>query len=154
MVHTVASHYSDNLKFRSEKSRQAAFFIFFPTTLVFIMLGYLLLSSEQSWGSYFISFLYAIIYGYLIWMWFDTGYAISENAVAYHSGAMKGKIAISSIRKIERKKELFGGLKPALGTHGIIVHYNKFDDIYFSPENQEQFIQELKVRNPDIVLDL
>ena len=154
MVHTTASSYSENLTFRSEKSRQAAIFIFLPTTLVFIFLLYNLLTGKFAWGHYFICFLYAIIYGYLVWMWFDTGYAIGENAVSYHSGAMKGEIPIQAIRKIERKKELFGGLKPALGSHGIIIHYHKFDDIYFSPENQEQFMQELKARNPDIVLDV
>ena len=140
----------ETLNIRSEKSPRTALAIFLPSTLVLFMMIYILFSNEQSTGLYFVCLLYLIIQGMLVWMWFDTGYKIEGGILSYRSGILNGKIAIDSIRKIEKKKELFGGLKPALGTNGIIVHYNKFDDIYLSPENQEAFAQELKARNPQI----
>jgi hypothetical protein len=83
-------------------------------------------------------------------MWFDTGYEISQTYLFYHCGPIRGKIEIAAIRKIEKKKEIFAGVKPALGNHGLIIYYNKYEDIYLSPENQEAFIAALHNRYPTI----
>ena len=40
--------------------------------------------------------------------------------------------------------------KPALSHIGLIITYNKYDDIYISPEKQEEFIATLHRLNPNI----
>jgi hypothetical protein len=151
----LSANLSENIiKFRSAKSRKTAWTIGIPAFLVLAGAIINLFLEDFSRGIWFTTSIFLIIHGTLCWMWFDTGYDVSETHLHYHSGPMKGKIGIDSIRKIERKTEVFGGMKPALGSHGIIVHYNKFDDIYLSPENQEAFIRELTLRNPTIQVEV
>ena len=42
--------------------------------------------------------------------------------------------------------------KPALSHIGLIITYNKYDDIYISPEKSEQFITQLLETNPNITI--
>ncbi|ESU28650.1 hypothetical protein FLJC2902T_12410 [Flavobacterium limnosediminis JC2902] len=94
----------------------------------------------------------SLIGGFLIWTLSDTKYRISDNNLKYYSGPIRGKIDIRQIRKIEHVKTVFVSaiLKPALGSHGLMITYNKFDDIYISPKDKENFIAELLKINPNI----
>ena len=88
----------------------------------------------------------------IIWILLDTKYKINEEILYYYSGPFRGKININSIRKIEHHSGLIVPVtyKPALDTKGLIIHYNSFDDIYISPNQEEIFIQELLKINPNI----
>nr|WP_294937303.1 PH domain-containing protein [uncultured Flavobacterium sp.] len=94
----------------------------------------------------------SLIGGLVIWILIDTKYKIKDKSLNYYSGPIRGKIDIYQIRKIEHVKTFFVSsiVKPALGSHGLTVTYNKFDDIYISPKNKEAFIGELLKINPDI----
>lgn len=142
------------LKFNSEKSWPTAVALLFPITINLVLFPVVLLDPESNWGQLIVPFLLLIINAQICWMWFHTGYEINDTTLSYYSGLMKGKIEIASIRKIEKKKNLYGGLKPALGVHGLIVHYQKYEDIYISPENQEAFVAALQERNPTIEVGL
>jgi hypothetical protein len=65
---------------------------------------------------------------------------------------MKGHIPIASIYKVIYNKKFFVyGNKPALDmTNGLIVRYNKWDEIYISPADKAGFVQELQRINPGI----
>lgn len=91
-----------------------------------------------------------LVAAFLIWLWLDTKYVISGEQLKYNSGPLKGKIDIKSVRKLEYPKRLWSGLRPALSTKGVVVHYNKYDEIYFSPENLEDFINQLLQINSEI----
>ena len=41
-------------------------------------------------------------------------------------------------------------MKPALATNGIIVKYNKYDEVYLSPRDKDAFIKELLKFNGNI----
>jgi uncharacterized membrane protein YwaF len=88
----------------------------------------------------------------LIWMLLDTRYRIREKQLFYCSGLIRGSIEIATIRKVERWNKWYvtSLLKPALGKDGLIIYYNKFDDIYISPKEKEIFITALREINPDI----
>jgi hypothetical protein len=58
----------------------------------------------------------------------------------------------SSIRKIEVGTKLYGGLKFSTSLHGLVIHYNKFDDLFISPENAELFMEKLVALNPAITI--
>jgi hypothetical protein len=92
----------------------------------------------------------AAIAAILLWMWLITYYEIDGKNVWYRSGPVNGVIAISDIRTVIMHKSLYAGLKPALGSKGCIIKYNKFDEIYFSPKELERFVAELVKINPAI----
>ncbi|AIM38927.1 hypothetical protein KO02_21155 [Sphingobacterium sp. ML3W] len=79
-------------------------------------------------------------------------YSIDNSYFYYKAGLINGKIAIENIRKIEVGKTLWVGFKPATARKGLIVHYNKYDEIYISPDSNENFINELLQYNPNIHL--
>lgn len=89
---------------------------------------------------------------YLLWTIFDTHYVILDNKLHYKSALLKGSIEISSIVEIRKNKTMFAGLRPATATKGIIIRYNKWDDIYMSPANADAFVQALMAANPAIKL--
>lgn len=98
-----------------------------------------------------IAFVY-LVAGMFIWMLLDTKYRIKENKLFYCSGPIRGNIKIANIRKIERWNKWYvtSFIKPALSNDGLIIHYEKFDDIYISPKNKEEFITALLEINPEI----
>jgi hypothetical protein len=61
-----------------------------------------------------------------------------------------GKFSVSSIQKIAVNKTLWVGTRPATARNGVIIYYNKYDEIYFSPSDNEAFIKALLEINPEI----
>lgn len=88
----------------------------------------------------------------LSWILLDTNYKIKGSQLLYCSGPIRGKIDINKISKIENVKTWYvtSILKPALGSYGLTITYNKFDDIYLSPKNKSEFVAELLKINPNI----
>jgi hypothetical protein len=88
----------------------------------------------------------------LVWILLDTKYILKENKIFYNSGPFRGTIVIENIRKIEHHSGIIVPVtyKPALNTKGLIIHYNRFDDIYISPKHEDLFIEELLKINPYI----
>lgn len=99
-----------------------------------------------------ISIFLGVISLLILWMLFDTKYQIKGNDLLYFCGPIRGKIDILQIHKIENVKTWWVGstLKPALGSYGLTVYYNKFDDIYISPKRKSEFVGELLKINPNI----
>lgn len=129
------------MKFSSRKS-----------AVVPILIGFMLIlgvigSRDQVYVSLIILLPIVI---YLVWMWFDTYYVIDGNQLFYKSALFKGTIDIQTINEIDRKKSLYAGPKPSLAGNGLVIKYNKWDDIYLSPANTDQFIDALKSINPKI----
>lgn len=81
-----------------------------------------------------------------------THYTFEEDALICRSSFLKRTITYSSITKISEHKGLYAGWKFSLSSKGLLVHYNKFDELYISPEDQDQFIQDLLSFNPTIVM--
>ena len=98
-----------------------------------------------------IAFVY-LVAGMFVWILLDTKYKIKENKLFYCSGPIRGSMKIADIRKIElwNKWYVTSFIKPALDKDGMIIHYNKFDDIYISPKEKEKFIAALREINADI----
>lgn len=88
----------------------------------------------------------------LLWILLGTNYSIEGSYLKYKSGPISGKIDIFRIHTIEHQKNWLVGntLKPALGTKGLIIKYNKFDDIYISPKKKQEFINALLEINSHI----
>ena len=81
-----------------------------------------------------------------------TKYYIEDSILVCQILFYKYKVTIETIRKIEYNHTVFVSTTTKLGwdNKGLIVHFNKFDDIFISPENKEQFITQLLEINPNI----
>jgi hypothetical protein len=79
-----------------------------------------------------------------------TYYDIKEDQLLCKTLFFNKKLTIDSIRKIDVGNSLYAGMKMSLALKGIIIHFNKYDEIYISPENQEEFVQHLVKINPQI----
>ncbi len=83
----------------------------------------------------------------LLWVYFDTKYEITVTALIYKSGPIRGQIEIERINEIVKGKTLWVGLKPATARNGLIIKYDKYNEVYISPENNDLLINELLKRN-------
>ena len=59
---------------------------------------------------------------------------------------MKKKIPLNSIRKVEKQIGLFAGWKISTAYKGVIIHYNKYDELLISPDKEQIFISEINHR--------
>ena len=89
---------------------------------------------------------------FLLWIFFYTSYELTPTVFKYRSGPIQGEIPIHSIREIVKNKTLWVGLKPATATKGLIIKYNKFDEIYISPNSNDSFINKILELNKDIII--
>ncbi len=87
---------------------------------------------------------------FIIWPYVATRYQIRGHTFYYKSGYIKGEIDIGSIRPILKGKTRWVGVKPALATGGLIVKYNRYDDVYIAPEASDALIADLLTINPSI----
>lgn len=87
----------------------------------------------------------------LFWLYFGTHYKLSqEDGLLYRSGPFYGKIKIDRITEIIKGKTLWVGLKPATSRKGLIIKYDKYNEIYISPKTNDNFIEKLLELKSDI----
>lgn len=101
--------------------------------------------------SEYLDFLIILIFIlFMFWLYFGTSYELKQKKLVYRSGPFKGKIQIDLITEIVKGKTLWVGFKPALARNGLIVKYNKYDEIYISPKTNETFIKKILEVNSKI----
>ncbi|PHX61817.1 MAG: hypothetical protein CK517_03480 [Flavobacteriales bacterium] len=83
---------------------------------------------------------------------FTTYYEIQENLLVVSMFFYKTKIKISEIRTIKYSNSIMktNFYKPGFHQRGIEIVYHKYDDIFISPNNRDQFIEQLIEQNPTI----
>lgn len=86
----------------------------------------------------------------IFWIYFDTFYKIENNELIYRSGFLRGKIKIPTIKEIIIGKTMYSGIKPALAKNGLIIKFNKYDEIYIAPINNYELISDLLKKNSEI----
>ncbi|PTM07078.1 MAG: hypothetical protein DA439_02140 [Bacteroidetes bacterium] len=79
-----------------------------------------------------------------------TYYRIDGDELRWRSSILFGKFSVSSILKVVVNQTLWVGIKPATARNGVIIYYNKYDEIYFSPADNEAFVAALLEINPEI----
>lgn len=84
----------------------------------------------------FLAFLFFSIYK-------TTYFRLDDDYLFCRSLVFTKRIPYSSIRKVEKQKGIYAGIKFSTSWKGLVVHYNKFDEILISPENDEFFIEKL-----------
>lgn len=141
----------DSVKFKSKKD-----WLFGLLTFGFnvLFLGFLLLRVFGD-GLHNYTFLWAdvlviAVCVFLLWLYFGTNYKLTKTLLYYKSGPIKGEIKIIDIREIIVGKSMWSGLKPATARNGLIIKYNKYNEIYISPESNIAFVQKILEFNPNI----
>ena len=79
-------------------------------------------------------------------------YIISNNQLIIKDFLEKKEIDIQTIHKIEDKKFAFTKYSWKSLEKGLLIHYNKYDDVLISPKEKQKFINELLYINPNITL--
>ncbi|MCC7332431.1 MAG: PH domain-containing protein [Flavobacteriales bacterium] len=128
-------------------------FITLVVALLLIFPPILIYFDSQIPKVYIFLIVYYLPVSVLVWMYFDTSYRIKEKTFFYTCSFLKGEIAIDSIKELEIGVNMYSGIKPALAFKGIIIKYNKFDDIYIAPENNEELLNDLLAINPTIKIN-
>ena len=72
---------------------------------------------------------------------YKTKYIVSEKELLCSFLFFKKKIPIDSIRKIEKSNGVYAGWKMNTAWKCLVIHYNKYDELLISPNNQDAFIQ-------------
>ena len=86
--------------------------------------------------------------GFLIWLGLGTNYELTQTELKYKSGPIRGKIEIDKIHEIIKGKTLWSGFKPATARNGLIIKYEKYNEIYISPKTNDSFVKKiLKLNN-------
>ncbi len=91
-----------------------------------------------------------LVLGLLLWIFFGTSYKLTATTLSYKSGPIKGNIPIKEIHQIVKGKTLWIGVKAATASIGLIIKYNKFNELYISPETNDSFIKEILKHNSTI----
>jgi len=100
--------------------------------------------------AYIVLLILIALMSYLVWMWYDTYYLINGSQLLYKSALLKGSIDISSIVEIAKNEKIYAGVKPSLSSKGVVIKYNRWDNIFMSPKDIDKFINALKNVNPGI----
>lgn len=79
-----------------------------------------------------------------------TDYSFTEDTLKCRSWIFKKNIKFNEIVKIEPGTTFYAGWKLATARNGIIITYKDYNDVYISPERQEEFISLLLKKNPSI----
>ena len=79
-----------------------------------------------------------------------TYYTVDGDELRWRSSILSGRFSVSSIHKVSVNKTLWVGTRPATARNGVIIYYNKYDEIYFSPSDNEAFVAALLEINPEI----
>jgi hypothetical protein len=94
--------------------------------------------------------LFGLVLGNFVWMWFDTYYQIKQDKLYYRSAWIRGSVPIAAIEEVHKHQKLYSGLRPALSTKGMVIKYNRWDELFISPVEMDLFINALSNINPNI----
>lgn len=138
------------MKFKSKKDTLFTILILIVNTFLIGILISILGNGTMGTHKYWAGLLILSIVFLLFWLHFGTNYELSENGLVYRSGPFKGKISLNRINEIVKGKTLWVGFKPATSRKGLIVKYDKYNEIYISPKTNESFIEKLLELNGKI----
>jgi len=138
------------IQFKSKKGTLLLGLIFCLIQLVVSILILSYLNQDYIILLLVIDLVILLLVAYLMFILTTTKYTVVDNKLLYESGLMNGFINVSEIRKITIGKTMWSGKKPATATKGLIIRYNMFDEIYISPESNNDLVEVLLKLNHKI----
>ena len=139
------------MKFKSEKNIWLVSFLYLIVLVLTYAIASKLIFEDINFETIIMSIIIFVSDIFILGALLFTHYEIKGNILYWRSGILKGKINIDTINTIEkRKKGMYSGLKPALSEKGLIIKYNKYDEIYISPKTNESFINRILGVNKNV----
>ncbi|MFB9973325.1 hypothetical protein FPQ10_05850 [Allobacillus sp. SKP2-8] len=92
-----------------------------------------------------------LLIGFLLWIWFGTGYLVEDGKIVIRSGPFKTTVPIGEIKKLSKTKNPFSA--PALSINRMEILYGHYKVALISPDHEEKFVVMLLEENPRIELD-
>ena len=135
------------LKFKSKKDK---LFTAITIGIVVFCIGIIIKTGFATGLDKWSVLILLLVCGFLLWSYYGTYYELTQKQIKYNCGPIKGKIEIKEIREVIKGKTLWVGLKPATARKGLIIKYGKFDEIYISPQTNDEFINRLLELNDAI----
>ena len=138
------------MKYKSDFSKINFFIPLFPAVLVSLIAFFSGDSIEMVLAPIGILILFLSVL--ITVTFFTTYYEIQENLLVVSMFFHKTKIKISEIKTIKYSNSIVktNFYKPGFHHKGIEIVYHKYDDIFISPINRDQFIEQLIEQNPTI----
>jgi len=145
------------------KSSKSPFFIFLirivPYAIFSVLIIRLIIESfttdfndEEILVALFILSLIFVILIIFVERWMKMSYTIDNTYLIINAGVKERRINIKDIQSIKLSGYSSYGYKPALDFKGVQIIYELGRMIYVSPENREEFLEELKKVNEKIVV--
>lgn len=123
------------------------FTFLFVFLFVFILYTVISIFSIVYENDYSVIWQFSSVLTFLAFLFFSiyktTYFRLDDDYLFCRSLVFTKRIPYSSIRKVEKQKGIYAGIKFSTAWKGLVVHYNKFDEILISPENDEFFIEKL-----------
>lgn len=101
---------------------------------------------EGIFATLIISGILTLTLAYLISLYYTTSYHFHHDYMRCSSGWIVKKITYQAIKKIRKNKGLYIGWKLSLALEGLIIYYHDGNELFISPENLDQFIDDLEQR--------
>ena len=85
------------------------------------------------------------------WIWFGTGYAISDDELRIGCGPFRQRIPLQEIKEIKKTRSPLSA--PACSLDRMEIGYGKLKRVMISPADKENFIKTIVEKSPHIRLD-
>ncbi|UNZ00272.1 PH domain-containing protein [Zhouia spongiae] len=139
------------MKFNSKKDVLFSFIILGTNAFLIGITIAGMINGEMKKDEYWVLIPILAVIGLLFWMYFGTNYELSEeNGLLYRCGPFNGKINVNRITEIIKGKTLWVGFRPATSKNGLIIKYDRYNEIYISPKTNESFIRKILHLNKNI----
>ena len=104
----------------------------------------------------FMAMLYVVVIGTFLWTVHSIRYQFRQNYLYLTGGPIRIKIPYKKISHITRTFETRAGFHLMTSKDGLIIHYKSaiLREFKISPDKQQEFLQELVRRAPQIQLDI
>jgi hypothetical protein len=111
-------------------------------TIVFSFAIYSSILTENTKDVLIMSLIFLLILGFLVYIPYSTYFVVTETHLVCSSFYFwKVVVSYDKIRKVEKQKGLFVGWKMATSITGLILTYNKYDELFISPEKEALFME-------------
>ena len=142
------------MKFKSRKDIAFQILVFGTSGIFLVSFLFTILSRKTDLTFIWVDILTLLLAGLLLWINFQTEYELSQTELKYRSGPLCGKIELDRIKEIIKGKTMWSGFKPATARHGLIIKYDRYEEIYISPKTNDLFIEEILKLNSRIKISI
>ena len=129
------------------KKDYTLFFVFLFVFFLYLGISIFSIIYDNDYSVIWVFSIVLILLAFLFISIYKTTYfRLEEDYLFCRSLVFTKRIPYSSIRKVEKQKGVYAGIKFSTAWKGLVVHYNKYDELLISPENEELFLEKITER--------